>query len=81
MGTGWDRLAEAYDAQRAEGERRPKADNVYSTAEATRAASAMHMVPTSRHGVNVEWHVNGCDIEVEFDSTGKVIGVCWERTA
>lgn len=54
-------------------------DRPYATSAATKAAASMQMVPTNRHGVNVEWHVNGDDIEIEFDAEGRVCSVYWER--
>jgi hypothetical protein len=32
----------------------------------------VNIVPTSKGGVQLEWHVNGLDIEIEFDKNGIV---------
>lgn len=64
-----------------EGEGPVMDEHPWSSAEATRAAMGFTVVPTSRHGAVVEWHLGGADIEVEFDASGRAIGVSMERVS
>ena len=54
-------------------------DTPYMTSEVVRVVGTMKVVPTFGHGAQVEWHINGSDVEVTFDSRGNVIGVSWDR--
>ncbi len=41
----------------------------------------MSLVPTEKGGVQIEWHRDGWDIEIEFDKDGTIIGVLVAREA
>lgn len=32
-------------------------------------------VPTERGGAQLEWHIDGWDIEIEFNEKGKITGI------
>ena len=42
-------------------------------------ARFLAVVPTSSGGLQIEWHANGWDIEVEVNSDGEFMGVFAER--
>ena len=41
---------------------------------------ALCVVPTARGGIQIEWHVNGWDVEIEVDSDGWPVMAYMERT-
>lgn len=41
---------------------------------------ALHVVPTVNGGVQIEWHANGWDVEVEVSKDGIPTGVLMEAT-
>lgn len=45
------------------------------TTEAAANAAKGYLVPSSRGGMQVEWHQNGWDVEVEFDRDGVIQNV------
>ena len=51
------------------------------TEAAMRVARAIHVVPTCNGGIQVEWHVNGWDLEVEVSKDGIPVSVVMERIA
>lgn len=51
----------------------------YMTSEAVKAVAAMSVVPMNSHGAQVEWHINGSDLEIEFNAFGEIVGVCWSK--
>lgn len=40
---------------------------------------ALHVVPTCNGGIQIEWHANGWDVEVEVSKDGIPTGVLMER--
>ena len=45
---------------------------------AIKAAESMSIVPTCNGGVQLEWHINGHDIEIEFAQDGTVRSISHE---
>ena len=48
---------------------------------ALRVAEAIYVVPTCNGGIQVEWHANGWDFEVEVSKAGIPVGVVMERVS
>ena len=49
------------------------------TDKAMKVATGLNAVPTSEGGIQLEWHVNGWDIELAFDANGEPIGYFQEK--
>jgi len=49
------------------------------TLEAVEALERASVVVTSRGGIQIEWHLSGLDVEIEFDSEGRIESILTGR--
>lgn len=49
------------------------------SAAALAAVSDLWCSPSPSGGIQVEWHVCGHEVEIEFATNGEVVSVYWER--
>ena len=47
--------------------------SLYAVERAQQFIEALHIVPTVRGGVQLEWHHSGVEIEIEFAADGRVV--------
>lgn len=48
------------------------------TLEALRVLRCLHVMPTNDGGVQIEWHCNGQDVEIEVGPNGLLDGMWWQ---
>ena len=46
---------------------------------ALKVLQGLQVVPTSPGGIQVEWHCNGYDLEIEFNAAGGLETVLWGK--